>query len=294
MTETAAAPRTLDLVVATRATVVHQLKLALTPLAAEANWQCLLPGKMLRTRLVARLSETLDTASAALQPACAAVELVHTASLCHDDVIDAGVIRRSMPTLWQQSGCSAAVLIGDLLLCRAIALIAAIDGGRLVGPFIDAVAETCAAEARQELLCRNRSGDVQTCLHLARGKSGAFFAFAASLAGGGDPALSAALTEVGYCLGTAYQLGDDLLDITGSERQCGKTLGTDAARKKPTLAAIDPGLARRYLDQTLRDAFAAVAPWPAAAVALAEFLEKDIAPLISGQGASHGRPSGAH
>lgn len=281
MTETAAAPHALDLVAATRATVVHQLKLALAPLAAEANWQCLLPGKMLRTRLVARLSETLDSAApAALQPACAAVELVHTASLCHDDVIDAGVIRRSMPTLWHQSGCSAAVLIGDLLLCRAIALIAAIDAGRLVGPFIDAVAETCAAEARQELLCRNRPGDVQTCLHLARGKSGAFFAFAASLAGGRDPALSAALTEVGYCLGTAYQLGDDLLDITGSEQQCGKTLGTDAARKKPTLAAIDPGLARRHLDQALRNAFAAVAPWPAAAVALAEFLEKDIAPLM--------------
>ncbi|MCE5326211.1 MAG: polyprenyl synthetase family protein [Planctomycetaceae bacterium] len=286
MPETATAQPTLDLVDATRSMVIHQLQLGLTPIAAAPDWQCLMPGKMLRTRLVARLVAALDSdaATATLRRGCAAIELVHTASLCHDDVIDAGVIRRSMPTLWQQSGCSAAVLVGDVLLCRAITLIAAIEGGRLVKPFIEAVTETCASEAQQELLCRNHAGDAQTCLKLARGKSGAFFAFAASLAGGGDVALAAALGEMGYCLGTAYQIGDDLLDIAGNEQECGKTLGTDAARKKPTLASIDPDLARRHLDEAWRNALVAVAPWPAAAAAVAEFLEEDIAPLMGAQG----------
>ncbi|MHC4295005.1 MAG: polyprenyl synthetase family protein, partial [Planctomycetota bacterium] len=111
-----------DLVGEVRGLVVSRIERIGSWAGHAADTKQLLPGKMLRTRLAQRLMEceSVRIEAGVLKILCAASELVHTASLCHDDVIDNALIRRSHPTLWWSSGASAAVLIGDLLLCEAI------------------------------------------------------------------------------------------------------------------------------------------------------------------------------
>ena len=208
----------------------------------EANAvQLLLPGKMLRTQLVARLVEAgasrIDLSVAARL--CAATELAHTASLCHDDVIDGGLLRRGHSTLWRATSESGAVLTGDLLLCEATSLLLETDEGHHLPAFIDKVREVCSAEAEQELVLRGNRLDRATCVRIARGKTGPLFAFTPQICAGDDAALAAALEAAGYDIGTAYQLADDLLDAVGDEAEAGKTLGTDLARRKFTIAHED-------------------------------------------------------
>jgi len=243
----------------------------------------LLPGKMLRTRLAARLMATRAVAAEAATRLCAATEMAHTASLCHDDVIDNALIRRGLPTLWSVSSTSAAVLVGDLLLCEAMRLVLDTDGGRHVGRFVQSLREVCRAEAEQELLWRGRTADVATCLRLARGKTGPLFAFAASICAEPGSALALALAEAGYRIGAAYQLADDLVDINGDEAAVGKTLGTDAARGKVTLAQLDDGRTKVLIEQVSElccSALALVTRWPEAQAAVATFLAKDLQPVL--------------
>ncbi len=243
----------------------------------------LLPGKMLRTRLAARLHGHLSGGDGALQGVCAAVELTHTASLCHDDVIDNALMRRGLPALWRVSSRSGSVLLGDLLLCEAMGILIDTEDGRLVRPFLAKLRETCSAEAEQELHLRGRRLGRAECLRIARGKTGPLFAFVGLAAGGQDATLSAALEEAGYRIGTAYQLADDLLDVEGREEDAGKTLGTDLARRKFTLAhAPEDGrsAARRLVAELCAGALQAAEAWPAARQALAEFLRLDVQPVF--------------
>jgi len=269
-----------------RQLIRRRLEEALRPIEYPLDIAGLLPGKMLRTRLADCL---LRFSTAAIDPrwvaqGCAATEMVHTASLCHDDVIDGGAIRRGRPALWRQAGAPAAVLIGDILLCEAMRLVAELDGRRLLPAFLEAIRQTCAAEVEHELLLRDRPIDEAVSLRLARGKTGALFGFAASLCGPDDQAAQAALREAGCCIGTAYQLADDLLDRLGGAGPCDKTLGTDAARSKATLAAADPAAAARHARSACRSALAALEAWPALRAGAAEFLDGILRPLWQGLG----------
>ena len=210
----------------------------------------LMPGKMLRTRLAARLAESCASGPGpeVMERACAATEMVHTATLCHDDVIDGALIRRGRPTLWRETGPSCAVLVGDILLCEAIDLVSGADGDRYVKTFVAKTREVCTAEAEQELLLRGGPLDVETCLRIARGKTGPLFAFAARVCAGEDTSFAAALEEVGYMVGTAYQIADDVVDVSGEEMVSGKTLGTDSKRGKFTLAHLPQGGRRLALE----------------------------------------------
>jgi octaprenyl-diphosphate synthase len=243
----------------------------------------LLPGKMLRTRLGARLAaEVLPRSDGfALDRVCAATELVHTAALCHDDVIDNGTVRRAKETLWKATSVSGAILIGDLLLCKAMELLVDTLGGRYVGSFVSKVTEVCDAEAEQELKYRGTHPDEGTCLRLARGKTGPLFAFIASVCGGDEERLCSALEEAGYRIGTAYQLADDLLDMVGEEGISGKTLSTDAAREKFTLAQVGgAGKTAEYIDKERRGALICLDPWPQARSGVERFFECDLQPVF--------------
>ena len=178
--------------------------------------------------------------------ACAAIELAHTASLCHDNVIDGGFLRRQQPTLWRVMGSTAAILVGDLLLCEAMDVLVNVQNGGLVEPFTVKLREVCAAELEQDLGSRGKVLEEAACLRLARGKSGPFFAFLGYVCGGAQPDLRAALEEAGYQVGTLYQMADDLLDVVGGA-SAGKTLGTDAKTRKftvPQMAQKGPARAR--------------------------------------------------
>jgi len=247
----------------------------------------LLSGKLLRSRfgLYAGAGATRDPED--LAKACAAIEMVHTASLCHDDVIDNALLRRSLPTLWRKTTPSAAVLIGDVLLCHAAALVASAANGRYLVPFLAKVTEVCTTEARQELILRGRRVGQDACLEVARGKTGPLFAFVGLVAGGEDTALAAALTEAGYRIGTAYQLADDLLDVDGQTGKAGKTLGTDRSRGKFTLPLSresGPELTTECVRRLLTEALAGLGPWPGVQAAVRAYVERELVPAMEIQG----------
>jgi len=244
----------------------------------------IMPGKMLRTRLAAKLIQRGLGAEDWSIPAkiSAAVELAHTASLCHDDVIDSAEVRRGMPSLWCITGASGAVLVGDLLLCEAMDLMVHAERGKHLPGFLEKLRQVVLAEARGELL-RGSTPDRAACLELARGKTGPLFAFAAAGCGGDDGELRAALEEAGYCIGTAYQLADDLLDRIGDEDTAGKTLGTDELRGKFTLACDgeDNMIALcGEVQDLLESAMKCVQRWEAARDAVRCYLTEDIHPLL--------------
>lgn len=244
----------------------------------------MLSGKMLRSRLGARLfANGAPVNESTLQAVCVATELVHTASLCHDDVVDNSLIRRSLPTLWRIVGSSGAILIGDLLLCEAMALLMETEKGRLTRRFLTKVTEMVEAETQQELVYRGKQVDMETCLQLARGKTGPLFAFVAGICGGEDETLCGLLEEAGYRIGTAYQLADDLVDILGTECTVGKTLGTDLIRGKFTLPQIgDAGerAARKSISELCISAVELLNDYPKTRDGLREFLCQDLQPVL--------------
>lgn len=195
-------------------------------------------GKMLRSRLALRVGLAANVPYSTVLRAAAAVELIHAASLLHDDVIDGGFLRRGAPAFWVDRGIPAAILLGDLLLFKALELVSPVENSRLLPVIIKLTGEVCEAESEQELITRGKLADWETCVNTARRKTGALFAFAAHACGGDDAALSDALQESGYLVGTAYQLADDILDANGDTESAGKTLGRDEARDKTTAARV--------------------------------------------------------
>lgn len=258
---------------------------SVSALAGVEDAGCLQGGKMLRSRLAGRLmlSGCGGAEPELVERSAAAVEMVHTASLCHDDVIDSAVLRRSAPTLWQRTSSSGAVLVGDILLCEAMKLVIETQNHPLLTEFIDEVARVCLTEARQELVYRGKQVDIETCLELAEGKTGALFAFAASAAAKTGTEESAAFARAGLRVGTAYQLADDLMDVVGDEAEVGKTLGTDHQRQKFTLPQMKSGglsIAVGHVRRLCSEAVEVVRPWPAAVSAIEDYLAGDLGPVL--------------
>lgn len=265
--------------------IEQRVSAVVTPAAGPLAAQTLTPGKMLRTRAAARVLSCNASSGAdvaAVERACAAVEMVHTASLCHDDVIDNAMLRRWQPSLWKSAGPTGAILIGDLLFASALELMAE-GGADGVGALAAKVREVVSAEAEEELILLGETADEDTCLRLARCKTGPLFAFTMRSAGGKDAALRAALEEAGYRIGAAYQLADDLLDVFGGPTSAGKSLGTDALRGKPTLLDAVPlgaEAARGRILQLARSASDVLGAWPKAGQGVKEFLALDLQPVF--------------
>lgn len=258
---------------------------ALPPEIIGIDPKVIMPGKMLRTRLAGSLyaGGWSSVNPATVQAACAATEMVHTASLCHDDVVDNSLIRRSLPTVWRTSSPSGAILIGDLLLCEAMDLLISTENGRYLTSFMGRLTEVVRAEIEQELVWRGCAADAETCLRLARGKTGPLFAFVAGVCGSDDEALCGLLEEAGYRIGTAYQIADDLLDILGTESIVGKTLGTDSVRGKLTLPQLDDDggrVARENIGDLCTSAVEILRDFPKVQEGLKEFLIHDFGPVL--------------
>ncbi len=247
--------------------------------------ETLMSGKMLRTRFAARLIENECAVSnyERIAIACAATELAHTASLCHDDVIDNGLIRRGVPSLWKRTTPSCSVLIGDMFFCESIELLLQAYETRLVSRFISKIKEVCATEVEQEIIYRGEKIDESTCMSIARGKTGPLFGFIGYVLGDGDEHLSIALEEAGYRIGAAYQLYDDILDIVGSESLSGKTLRGDAKRGKTTLPQLTEnslGITKSKISEMCSAALESVNRWPLARKGVESFLVEDLRPVF--------------
>lgn len=240
-------------------------------------------GKMLRARLALRVGPAAGVPHSTLVHAAAAVELIHSASLLHDDVIDGGCLRRGLPAFWVERGIPGAILLGDLMLFKAFDLLERLEDGRLLPAIIRVTGEICEAETEQELVLRGTPSEWDTCVSIARRKTGALFAFTGHAAGGADPGLRDALAEAGYTIGTAYQLADDFLDAHGDSTAAGKTLGRDEARSKATAARaplpprLDPAA---YVEELCAAARRRLDPWPVVQQAWDTYMAIDLRPAI--------------
>jgi geranylgeranyl pyrophosphate synthase len=237
-------------------------------------------GKMLRSRLPFRVGPAAGVAYKTMLHAATATEMIHSASLLHDDVIDGGFLRRGAPAFWVEKGISGAILLGDMLLFKALDIICQVEHSRLAHPLVKFTGEVCQAESEQELIYRGHDTVWENCVRIARCKTGALFAFVAFVSGGQDAALAAALKEAGYLVGTAYQLSDDILDAKGIDTQAGKTLGTDSARDKNTAMTFLPeGIEPvAYIEALCNKARERLTDWPDTLKAWDTYMELDLMP----------------
>jgi geranylgeranyl pyrophosphate synthase len=179
-----------------------------------------------------------------------AVELVHMATLVHDDLIDRAGYRRGRTSAWARHGENAARAAGDYVFARAFAELAATGDAHAV----QTLARACLSLARGEALQRAQTHDpettVESYLERCALKTGKLFEAACLL--GGGPTGSADLADFGLALGIAFQITDDILDCTGDAFDTGKIAGTDLREGTPTLPLI---LAARE-DEVVRAALA--------------------------------------
>jgi len=197
-------------------------------------------GKMIRPGLVLLCGRACGGITDEHIRVAATLELIHNATLLHDDVIDEGRKRRHLPTINSLYGNESAVLLGDFLLSRAFKL--CIDLPPAASAIIAATAgRTCEGELSQIMQRQNLQLTESQYIDIIAEKSAAFFSSAcllgASLADA-DETKSRLLSDYGRNLGIAFQITDDLLDIVGDESKTGKTLGTDVDKSKLTLALI--------------------------------------------------------
>ena len=224
-----------------------------TTLARHATATISAGGKRLRPLLVfLSAGEVADgAAEARLVRAAVAVELIHSASLVHDDVLDAAALRRGAPTVVAAAGRTIAIATGDLLFSRAFAELAA-GGGQLDD--VRALSAAASALAAGELVQRADAWDagisLERYIRRCELKTGSLFEAACRLGAlgtGGD--VTDALALFGRRIGLAFQLLDDVLDVSGPAARTGKARGTDLLDGTVTLPLIlgrerDPELAR--------------------------------------------------
>ena len=179
-------------------------------------------------------------------------ELLHTATLLHDDVIDSGEFRRGRPTARLQYGNGMAVLTGDFCLARGLQAIA--YAGRLtaVQTLADAVTRMAEGEVAQLQVAGDATLDRDRYYLVIDRKTAALIAWCASLGGLVEPRISAALHRYGLEIGYAFQIADDVLDYTSGVDQTGKARGQDLRDGKLTLPLIlacnhDASLRRRLV-----------------------------------------------
>ena len=208
-------------------------------------------GKRLRPLLVLLSAPTAHRDRDALVLAGSAVELVHMATLVHDDVLDHAALRRGRPTVWAQHGDRIAGATGDFLFARAFAVLAEADDMESLALLAQAALGLSEGEALQMLQTRDPETTPEQYVERCTLKTGRLFAAACGLGGrlGGLPIADCeALEEYGRLLGIAFQVADDILDCGGTAEATGKALGTDLIGGTATLpllyaARVDPVVA---------------------------------------------------
>ncbi len=168
------------------------------------------------------------------------VELVHAASLVHDDVLDNAAFRRHQATIHAQVGVQRSIMLGDYLFTRAYAVAAKCRSSVAARSIAAAATQLCEGELRQQASVGNWQMNESEYFDILRQKTGELCAVSCQLgawSSGKGRATAAALSRFGRRLGVAFQVVDDWLDVWGTD-QVGKTLGTDLDQRKPTLPVI--------------------------------------------------------
>jgi octaprenyl-diphosphate synthase len=198
-------------------------------------------GKRLRPALVLFSGRASGQLSDAHPVLAAVVEMIHTATLVHDDVLDEATIRRHAATVNAEWGNETAVLLGDYLFTHAFHLAASLDSTRACRWIGRATNTVCEGEMLQIHHRGNLDLDEHEYFRIIDGKTAELTAVSCRLGAayaGADETTSAALDGYGRNLGIAFQIADDVLDLLGEERFTGKSLGTDLEKQKLTLPLI--------------------------------------------------------
>ena len=223
--------------------LIHE-QLIVPPTGAEINrlleYMKTRSGKMIRPGLVLLTGSAVDKITDKHIRVAAIVEMIHNATLLHDDVIDEGQKRRGLPTINSLWGNESAVLLGDFLLSQVFKMCTDLTP-KIINIIAAAAARTCEGELRQVIQRHNWQLSESEYIDIITEKSAAFFSSCCHL---GALLAQATETEVeslarfGLNAGIAFQITDDLLDLIGDESQTGKTVGSDVSKNKLTLAII--------------------------------------------------------
>lgn len=219
-------------------------------------------GKRLRPALLLLTAKAVGGVRHEHLVLAAVVEMIHTATLVHDDVLDEALVRRHKATVNAEWGNETSVLLGDYLFTHAFHLASSLDSTlacRLIGRATNIV---CEGELHQIHHRGNLELTEQEYLDIIDGKTAELCAVSCQLGAhfaGATPTVEEALVRYGRHLGLAFQIADDLLDLLGEERDTGKTLGSDVEHQKPTLPIIwvlehGPPAIARAVRQILCDA----------------------------------------
>lgn len=200
-----------------------------------------LGGKRLRPALVLLSGQAAGEIAEEHIVLATVMEMIHTATLVHDDVLDEAELRRHVDTVNARWSNETSVLLGDFLFSHSFYLAATIgtaDACRTIGRATNIV---CDGELRQTLSGGNLELTEEEYLAIIDSKTAELCACCCELGGqyaGGDSATVERLSSFGRNLGIAFQIADDLLDVLGHEHETGKSLGTDLAKRKMTLPLI--------------------------------------------------------
>jgi octaprenyl-diphosphate synthase len=204
-------------------------------------------GKQIRPVLVALSGRAVGPLTEALVRVAVIIEMVHLATLVHDDVMDEAEVRRSQPTLARNWGNEISVLVGDCLFAHALTLAASFPTPEVCRAVALATNTVCSGEIIQTNQRGNFTLKREDYYKAVEMKTGELFALScdlgAKLAGASSEECKS-LRQYGLTLGTAYQIYDDCLDLFSTEAAVGKTLGTDLASGKitlPVLAVLEAG-----------------------------------------------------
>jgi len=194
-------------------------------------------GKHLRPALVALAGSAVGPIGDEQVTAAVIIEMVHLATLVHDDVMDEAEIRRGQPTIAAQWGNEIAVLFGDCLFAQALTLASTYPTMDVCRAVAKATNTVCTGEILQTQHRRKFELSRRDYFRVIEMKTGELFTLSCDLAaflGGARADQRAALRQFGTAFGTAYQVYDDCVDLFGTETAAGKSLGTDLAKGKLT------------------------------------------------------------
>ena len=198
-------------------------------------------GKMLRPALVLLGAEALGECTDDRYILAAVAEMVHIASLVHDDVIDEADSRRNMPSLNRTVGNEGAVLLGDYVMSSAFGLCSSLKSPAAIQLLSNTCQVICEGELLQVAHRRNLELSEAEYLGIISKKTAALLrtcALFSTVLKDAPSRFADGLGRYGHSLGMAFQIADDMLDLVGSEEEMGKTLGRDMAKGELTLPLI--------------------------------------------------------
>jgi octaprenyl-diphosphate synthase len=198
-------------------------------------------GKRLRPTLVFLVGHAAGKVTQDHVTLATVIELIHSATLIHDDVLDSASVRRHVATVNARWGNSITIMFGDLLFSEAFRLASTIGDAHICEKIGEATTKTCAGEMKQLIERGNDQLSTADYLAILEGKTGALLGMSCELSAylsGWEKTKTDLLYRLGADLGIAFQITDDLLDLIGDESIAGKTLGTDLLEEKWTLPVL--------------------------------------------------------